>query len=871
MRPKTPSVSSGLRVPRNRLASAIHSLLLLATGSAMAANEVEQVEFNPAFFPAGGGQIDISRFNEGNVVLPGQYRADVIVNGNWIGREELTFASVEGLNNAQLCLERPLLQRFGVDLDGIAQKATDAGESVPPALPPVATCGDIGTYIPGASAGFDPGEGRLDLQIPQLYLSRTARGYVSPEHWDMGVNAAFVRYNANAFVNNNQGRSTYSNYLGLNTGINLNGWHLRHNGAYSSSQSKSTYQGSATYVQRELPGLQSQLMAGQIYTTGQLFDSIRLRGATLSTDDRMLPDSLTGYAPIVRGVAETNARVSVRQRGVLLDEVTVPPGPFVLNDLFPTGYGGDLEVTVTEADGRQRQFIVPFASSVNLLRPGYSRYSFSAGEMDELGLDSKPWLTQGTFQYGLNNLATGYVGALASEGYYSQLLGAAFNTPIGAVSFDLTASQAELPGVGKRQGHSLQARYNKNFTDTGTNFALGAFRYSTDGFLNARDSAQLRDIARRGGNLENVSRVRERLDVSLNQSLDKGSVFLTGSSQNYWNRKGGTLSFTAGYSSSWQRLNYTLSAQRSRDLLTERSTNQVDLTISLPLGYSNHTPNLWSTLTRGDRQNSVKTGLSGTWGERGEVNYGVSGSHADNGVGNSFNADLQYRSRYAVTSTSFSQGRGYSSQSLGVSGGLVAHADGLTLTPELGDTIGLVHAPDAKGAWVGSNNTTQVDDNGYAVVPHLTPYRQNVVELDPRDMSHDVELKSASHNVAPRAGSVVVMKYETSSGRAVIIHANREDGTPLPFGADVFDQGEANVGVVGQNSKAFVRVQQDSGQLRVKWGPAADDICRIDYDLGAQAEAEGLRQIEARCRADGGQPTPNGMGTGDTSPGQAIQ
>ena len=451
--------------------------------------------------------------------------------------------------------------------------------------------------------------------------------------------------------------------------------------------------------------------------------------------------------------------------------------------------------------------------------------------------------------YGLNNLLTGYTGALASEGYNSQILGAALNTPLGAISLDVTTSHAELPGNGNRRGQSLQARYNKNFADTGTNFALGAFRYSTDGFLTARDTAQLRELARDGGNLENISRVRERLDISINQSLEQGSLFLTGSSQNYWNRKGGSLSFSAGYSSNWQRMNYTVSAQRTRDLLTERSSNQVDLTISLPLGYSNRAPNLSSTLTHGDRQNSLRTGLSGTWGERNELNYGASASHADNGIGNSFNADLQYRTRYAQTSTSYSQGNGYHSQSLGLSGGVVAHADGLTLTPELGDTIGLVNAPGAKGAWVGSNNA-QVDDNGYAVVPHLTPYRQNVVELDPRDMSHDVELKYASHNVAPRAGSVVLMKYETSSGRALIINASRADGSPLPFGADVFDQSGTNVGVVGQAGKMFVRTEQDRGVLSVKWGQSPHEQCHIDYALaepGNGARNESLLQMDAVC------------------------
>ncbi|MCT6957964.1 fimbria/pilus outer membrane usher protein, partial [Salmonella enterica] len=84
----------------------------------------------------------------------------------------------------------------------------------------------------------------------------------------------------------------------------------------------------------------------------------------------MLPDSMRGYAPTVRGVAETNAKVTVRQNGVVLYETTVAPGPFTISDLYATGYGGDLAVTVTEADGRVRSFAVPYASVPQLLRPG---------------------------------------------------------------------------------------------------------------------------------------------------------------------------------------------------------------------------------------------------------------------------------------------------------------------------------------------------------------------------------------------------------------------------------------------------------------------------------------------------------------------
>ncbi|WP_409319242.1 fimbria/pilus outer membrane usher protein [Pseudomonas sp. KCJK9016] len=852
MRWTVPYRSSSIQ---RRLAKVIHGLLLLANGSAMAASKTEQVEFNPAFFPggAGAGQFDITRFNAGNVVLPGTYRSDIYVNGTWIGREELQFVSVEGQSSAQLCIDRAMLIRLGIDIDGVPQKAAQADTAAPTPFPAKPVCGDVSAYIPGATVTFDSGESKLEVQVPQLYMARTARGYVSPEHWDSGVSAGFVRYNANVYNANNYGQSSNSAYIGLNTGLNLGDWNFRHNGSYSRNTTGSGYQRNATFVQRGLAPLQSQLMMGEIYTSGEMFDSVRLRGVTLATDDRMMPDSLTGYAPIVRGVAETNARVSVRQRGVLLDEVSVPPGPFVIEDLFPTGYGGDLDVTVTEADGRKRRFVVPFASNANLLRPGYQRYAVSAGVIDELSLTERPWLMQGTYQRGLNDIVTAYTGANFSEGYYSPLIGAAFNTPIGAVSFDLTASQTEIPGADSMQGQSVQFRYNKNFAETGTNFALGAFRYSTDGFLGVRDAAQFRETASHGGDTSEIGRVRERLDLSLSQNMSQGSVYMTGSSQQYWSRKEKTLDFSIGYSNSWRQVSYTVSAQRSRDLATNRSNDQIDVTFSIPLGSAPRSPMLSTSLSHSDQQDAIRSGVSGTLGERNQFSYGASASRTQGSQTNtnSTDVDLTYRGQYAETSAGFSQGSGYRSNSFGVSGGVVAHPGGVTLTPELGDTFGIVHAPGAEGAAVGSGGNTQIGGNGYAVVPYLVPYRSNSVELDPKGMSHDVELKNASQNVAPKAGSVVMMAFETSTGRAVLINATQVDGSPIPYGADVFDEHGANVGVVGQAGKMFVRVAQDRGELTVRWGEAGADACRVPFDLGSVKQAGQLNfpQLQGVCKS----------------------
>ena len=847
----TPASVRNWSMTRPRLTLTARCLLLLSGVQAMGAHAAENVQFNPAFFPdgAGGQQVDISKFSLGNIVLPGSYRTEVYLNGQWVGRETLSFVAVEGRDSAQMCLEREALLRVGIDLDAPQQQPTQT--DTPLALP-FDSCADIATYLPGSSSQFDSGENRLDLLVPQIYLTRKARGYVDPKHWDSGVDAAFARYNANTFSTRTNGRSINSHYLGLNTGLNLGEWHWRHNGSFSQTDAASGYQSSSTHVQRDVSPLRSQLMMGEIYTPGELFDSVRLRGASLFSDDRMLPDSQTGFAPIVRGIAETNARVTVRQRGVLLDEVSVAPGPFVLNDLFPTGYGGDLTVTITEADGRQRQFIVPFAANANLLRAGHSRYSLSVGLLDEIGLSNPPKLMQATYQHGLSNLLTGYTGAVVGDDYRSQLLGTAFNTPYGALSVDLTNSNANLPGYASREGQSVQLRYSKNFTETGTHFALGAYRYSTEGFLTIADAARVRDLAIEGRSLDNLSRLRDRMDISLNQSLGNGSVYMTGSSQNYWNRASGNVTFTAGYNGNWNGLNYTLSAQRTTDLLSDRVDKQVELSVSLPLGSDARAPTLTTTAFRGNQSSGERVNLGGTLGERNEFTYGVGGSRIQGGA-NSMSSDLRYQTSHGVLSAGYGQSSDYRATSLGMTGGIVAHAGGVTFAPELGDTIGIVQAPDAQGARINGNHGAQVGKSGYAVVPHLTPYRQNVVELDPKDLSVDVELKTAAQNVAPRAGSVVKLQFDTVSGQAILITALREDGSPLPFGSDVFDEDGASVGIVGQGGKAFVRVARAQGQLTVKWGANTDASCLLQYSLAPQTAADRdnrLRHLDAgSCKA----------------------
>ncbi|MBZ3661310.1 fimbria/pilus outer membrane usher protein [Salmonella enterica subsp. enterica serovar Kentucky] len=77
------------------------------------------------------------------------------------------------------------------------------------------------------------------------------------------------------------------------------------------------------------------MTAGDSYTPSALFDSLPFRGLQLASDDNMLPDSMKGFAPTIHGIARSNAQVTIRQNGYIINQRYVPPGAFTINDLYP--------------------------------------------------------------------------------------------------------------------------------------------------------------------------------------------------------------------------------------------------------------------------------------------------------------------------------------------------------------------------------------------------------------------------------------------------------------------------------------------------------------------------------------------------------
>lgn len=802
----------------------------------------EEAQFNDAFLPEGSSGIDLALFQSGNPVMSGEYRADILVNSTLSGRQDIHIVSDAKGKNPRVCVSVRMLELIGVNVTLLSSDAMQL-------LAADNACPVISEVIDDATAFFSVETQQLDFSIPQVAMRRNARGYVSPELWDRGVSAAMLSYDFN--VNHSKSQSSHydSAYASLNAGLNVGDWRLRHNGSLSwQTLAGAKYQQINTFAQRDLTGLKSQLTVGEANTSGEIFDTLAYRGVQVSSDDRMLPDALRGYAPVVRGIARTNARVSISQGGNLLLQTTVAPGAFVIDDLYATGYGGDLQVTVLEADGSEQSFVVPYASVNQLLRPGTSRFSVTAGETRNNYVAQQAKLVQGTYQYGLVNSLTGFTGVQASENYLSVLGGAAFGTPIGAMAIDFSQAQTKLHS-GTQQGQSVRVSYSKNIQRTGSNFSLAAYRFSTSGYLDFNNAVQFRDAEEKGYDTALYGRPRNRLTLSVDQSLNTwGHLYLSGYAQNYWDRPGQDVQYQLGYTKQVGRVNYGFNLNRSRAGLGEMQ-NSLLFSVSMPLEFGSsytNTPQLSARLGRDSQGNyRQQASLSGSSGEDREYGYSLTAERDGASRSTSTSVSGQYMGSKARINGSLSQGNGYSSASLGGGGSVVAHSQGVTFTPYTGETMAVINAPGAAGAKVVGYPGIRLDGSGNAVVTYLQPYQLNEIAIDPEGTDQGVELRETSQQIAPRAGAVVAVNFATVKGDALLLNVRLKDQSPLPFGATVVDEAGSPVGTVGQGGQLYARVKEGTQRLQVSWGGQRDQACTLT--IPALKEQGQMLKANALC------------------------
>ena len=797
------------------------------------------VKFNTAFIQGSEQPPELTEFLRANSLLPGTYRVDIYVNRALSGRRDIVFANNPRSGRIEPCLTLDMLQAFGLDPDRL-QSASEAADSQ--------ACFDLPQQVEFARVDYQPNALRLNITVPQQIMQRSARGYVPAELWDEGEPVGFVNYAFNAARRSNQRQESEQYYLSLRNGVNLGAWRLRNESSlvYGDNQDY-RFRSNRTFVQRDVTALHSQLTLGETFSDSQVFDSVRFRGLGLSSDDAMLPDSERTYAPVIRGIAETNASVEVRQNGYLLYSGNVSPGPFEITDIYPSGSNGDLQVTIIEADGRRRSFTQAYASLPIMVPDGAFRYSLSVGQVDNANDDAAtPTFASAALIYGLTERVTGFGGLQLAADYQASNLGAGVNTGVGALSADLTQSISEVDHQ-RHAGQSLRVRYANTLDVTNTTLAVAGYRYSTEHFRTLNQHVDATDPGSRRS-LNGVA--KDRLELNITQALpaQSGSLSLTASEQRYWNQTGKTRQFYLAYNAAWRTLNYSLSLENNRESSGDgrsHSDNRIALSVTMPLGASPGSSRVSFNAVRDSAgQYNAQLGLNGQVLDDRNTFYSVQAGH-DSGSGSFGSGKINTTRSYGRFEGGYSQGRDYEALTLGAAGSLLVHGGGINAGQSLGETFALVQVPNVAGAGLSSFSNIKTADNGYAVLPYAQPYRNNWISLDTRQLGADVDLDNAVSQVVPRRGAMPVVRFKANTGRRVQFELVQADGSRVPLGASVEDADGKVLAVVDPTGRALVLSEQDSGELFAKWG---DQRCRVAFTLPAKDPARAYERIKVTCQ-----------------------
>jgi len=832
-----------IRSATRRGIAALHLTPLAGAIAALSAsNLAAEPQFNLDYLRGDASAADLVALSSPGSVLPGEHLFVIYLNGSEIDRTQITFLGAQG-TRASPCLHEDALLSWGVLLPDTPSDKQG--------------CVALDEHLPGALVSYNGNQQRLDLSIPQLHLRSLPKGYIRHALRNQGVNALLLNYRfSGAHADDARVGSSDYFFASIDSGLNLGSWRLRHTmTANRGTGSKGTHWAAhGLRMESDLDSMRSRLKLGDTYSAHGIFDSVRFRGAQIGSDDLMLPYSQRSYAPIVRGMAASNARVEIRQDGNLIQALNVAPGPFELADIVPNRMSGTLEVSVIESDGSAQRFQQTFSAVESMLRPGLLHYELNAGTLRSADPGYHPGFVQATFARGLASDTTPQAGLLLADHYHAMAVGVAQGLGrMGSASIDVTHARTRTANGTVRNGQSYRFLYSKSLNPQGTELRVVGHRYSTSGYFDFTDAARERAQWRDGYYLENAidtldwqqgvhewssvqpqpapraryHNKRSRLEATVSQRL-AGSFSLTASynHQRYWGMGSTERNVHLSLNGRAGPVNFGLFLRQSkaRQLGNERVAG-LSLAIPLDLG-GRHRMSTNSAYVHSQRSgSSYHLGANGVALDDGRLGYGINAGHSDQG--NSISANLAYAGQNGVLAGTATHAAGYHQFNWDGSGAVVLHRDGWTLAQSLQRTNVLVHAPDGAGIGLQNQPGTRLDSRGFAIATGFSAYANNQLALRTDDLGSDIDASRTAANVIPTLGALVRVQFETRRGLSLMIHARQSDGTRVPIGAGVFGTDGISRGIAGPNGQLFVSGIQSGDRLTARWGDAGNQSCLL--------------------------------------------
>jgi outer membrane usher protein FimD/PapC len=735
-------------------------------------------------------------FRTGPKFPEGRRLITLIINGTKLGSIEALFD-----REGQLCFDKAFLTKAQLNLqDERFRIWTDANTASP--------CYDFVAAYPQTSVTLQPNREEVYLVVPQqAQLRKDSNAPLATTGGTGGLFNYNVMMMQSTFNSNSTAFWSASTQLGFNAGD----WIVRSQQAYIQDDHRVRFNQIYTYAQRTFADYKTVMQAGQININSPVFAGVPITGIQLLPEGGLLGSS--GNGAIVQGIAQGQATVEVRQAGALVYSTIVPQGPFMLSGIPLLNSNTDLDVTVREADGPTRRFVVPAASfrTAVLPQPGYSMAMGKVRSLDAYthGMD-QPWLATGVGSWNLSSTAVGMTGILASNKYQSMGGGVDISLPrstlvsgrtiySSAASERVRGAQASLAigtQVSDALGLSLSStQQTKGFRDLADTLTLEDSRW-----YRARYKSQYTAA----GTWSNATLGSFVLSYSPSRSFDGDSVDrLFGS----WSRtfKGATV--TANIERSMR------DSDGRRGNAATGSTNRTAfyLTISIPLG--RRSMNTYAT-RRGD---DLRTGVKVTDLVNDQFGYTLSAERDTGSDRNVASTTVSATPRYAQLNMGYTQdgpNRTYTGQ---ISGGVVLHRGGLSLSPyPIQETFGIVEVGDISGIKVATpSGPVWTDPSGQAVIPQLSAYQTSLIQVDTKTLPRRVDILNGVQELDAGRGSVNYVKFHVVKAHRMLISAHDDSGAALPMGSSVLDSNGTYVTTVLSKGDIFLSDAEPGQKFKV--------------------------------------------------------
>ncbi len=565
--------------------------------------------------------------------------------------------------------------------------------------------------------------------------------------------------------------------------------------------------------------LETLNVGDSISDPGSWGNAVRFGGLRWARNFAIRPDLLTTPLLTTGGTAVVPSTVDVFVNNQRVSSLTVPPGPFTIDNVPAVSGAGDVRVVVRDALGREQTVTQSFYSGVSLLAPGLSQYSLDLGpERENYALESfhyGPIYAAGTYRRGLSDSLTveGHAEFAAGD---ARALGLNFAKRIDIVGI-LTATVAgggNANGTGFLAGLGWEHRERRTSFVFNTSYASAAFR-------------QVADTSITGF----VPKARTVAQASIDLA-GRGSFALAGVFASYWNAPG-QQTVSAAYSVSLggqSSLSLTLS-----DTTGATPSRSVYLTYTMGLGARRA---FTSTAVAGTGAGAPQNEVYATLLENPPVGPGY-GWRVGGATSGNYDLDGRAQWRALDLEAEAARNQGITGQSLFASGAATLLDGALNATRRVSGSFGIVDVggiPDVP-VYLDNQLVSRTDADGRALLYNLRAYEDNRIGVAPEELPLDTEINGRRIVLAPPYRSGVVARFPVTRIHGATFRLVTAAGTPVPAGALVhFRGGEFPVAFDGMT---YVTNAAEASTGHVTWDGQACDFeapappaAEVQPDLG---------------------------------------